>query len=69
MNRVELPEEKQVEFDELYRQMSRDGCAEEVGNDKTGGARGWAVDAAVVAQHVDLMQERLAQAIAILRSV
>ena len=69
VNWVELPKEKQVEFDELYRQMSRDGFAEEVGNDKTGGARGWAVDAAVVAQHVDLMQERLAQAIAILRSV
>ena len=69
VNWVELPEETQVELDELYRQMSRDGFAEEVGNDKTGGARGWAVDPAVVAQHVDLVQERLAQAIAILRSV
>ena len=68
VNWVELPQETQVELDELYRQMSRDGFAEEVGNDKTGGARGWAVDPAAVAQHVDLVQERLAQAIAVLQS-
>lgn len=69
VNWVELPEEAQVEFDELYRQMSRDGFAEEVGNDKTGGARGWAVDPAVVAQHLGPMKERLTRAIAILQSL
>ena len=69
VNWVELPEEAQVEFEELYRQMSRDGFAEEVGNDKTGGARGWAVDPAVVARHLDPMKERLARAIAILQSL
>ncbi len=69
VNWVELPEEAQVEFDELYRQMSRDGFAEEVGNDKAGGARGWAVDPAVAAQHVGPLKERLARAIAILKSL
>ncbi len=69
VNWVELPEEAQVEFDELYRQMSRDGFAEEVGNDKTGGARGWAVDPAVVAQHLSPTKERLTRAIAILQSL
>ena len=69
VNWVELPEEAQARFDELYRQMSRDGLAEEVGNDKTGGSRGWAINPAVVAQHIDLMKERLAQAIAILQSL
>ena len=69
VNWFELPEEAQVEFDELYRQMSRDGFAEEVGNDKTGGARGWAVDPAVVAQHIGPMKERLTRAIAILQSL
>ncbi len=69
VNWVELPEEAQVEFDELYRLMSRDGFAEEVGNDKTGGARGWAVDPAVVAQHLGPMKERLTRAIAILQSL
>ena len=34
VNWVELPEEAQAKFDELYRQLSRDGFAEEVGNDK-----------------------------------
>ena len=69
VNWVKLPEEAQVRFDELYRQMSRDGFAEEVGNDKDGGARGWAVAPAVVAQHIDLMKERLAQAIAVIQSL
>ena len=69
VNWVELPEEAQARFDELYRQMSRDGLAEEVGNDKTGGSRGWAINPAVVAQHIDLIKERLAQAIAILQSL
>ena len=69
VNWVELPEGAQAKFDELYRQMSRDRLAEEVGNDKPGGSRGWAIDPAVVAQHVDLMKERLAQAIAILQSL
>ena len=69
VNWFELPEEAQVEFDELYRQMSRDGFAEEVGNDKTGGARGWAVDPAVVAQYIGPMKERLTRAIAILQSL
>ena len=69
VNWVELPEEAQVGFDELYRQMSRDGFAEEVGNDKAGGARGWAVDPAVVAQHIGPMKERLTRAIAILQSL
>ena len=69
VNWVELPEEAQVEFDELYRQISRDGFAEEVGNDKAGGARGWAVDPAVAAQHVGPLKERLARAIAILKSL
>ena len=69
VNWVELPEETQAKFDALYSQMSRDGFAEEVGSSKTGGSRGWAIDPAVVAQHIDLVQERLAQAIAILQSV
>lgn len=69
VNWVELPEEAQVEFDELYRQMSRDGFAEEVGNDRTGGARGWAVAPPVVAPHIDVMKKRLTRAIAILQSL
>ncbi len=69
VNWVKLPEEAQVEFDELYRQMTRGGFAEKVGNDKTGGARGWAVAPAVVAQHIDVMKERLTRAIAILQSL
>ena len=68
VNWVDLPEETQSKFDTLDSQMSHDGFAEEVGSSKTGGSRGWAIDPAIVAQHVDLVQERLAQAIAILQS-
>lgn len=69
VNWVELPGEAQARFDELYRQMSSDGLAEEVGNAKAGGSHGWAIDPAVIAQHIDLVKERLGQAIAILRSL
>ena len=69
VNWVELPEETQAKFDALYFQMSRDGLAEEVGSSKTGGSRGWAIDPAVVAQHIDRVKERLAEAIAILQSL
>ena len=69
VNWVELPEEAQAKLDELYLQMSRDGFAERVGNNKTGGSRGWAIDPAVVAQHIDLMKERLTQAIDIVQSL
>ena len=68
VNWVELPEGTQAKLDELYSRMCRDGFAQEVGSSKTGGSRGWAIDPAVVAQHVDLVQERLEQAIAILQS-
>ncbi len=67
VNWIELPEETQVRFDELYQQMSRDGFTERVGNDREGGARGWAMDPAIIAQHVDLVKERLKRAIAILQ--
>ncbi|MCY4661467.1 MAG: hypothetical protein OXF93_16925 [Acidobacteria bacterium] len=69
VNWVELPGEAQAKFDELYRRVSRDGFAEEVGNAKAGGSHGWAFDPAVVAQHIDLVRERLGQAIAILQSL
>ena len=69
VNWVELPEETQAKFDELYHQMSRDGFAEDVGSDKPRGGRGWATEPAVVAQHIDLIKERLAQAISILQSL
>ena len=69
VNWVELPEKAQVEFDELYRQLSRDGFAEEVGSDKEGGARGWAIDPATIARHIELVEERLTRAIVILQSL
>lgn len=69
VNWVELPEETQVRLDELYQQMSRDGFAERVGNDREGGARGWAMDPAIVAQHIDSVKERLTRVIAVLQSL
>ena len=69
VNWVELPKQAQAEFDDVYRQFSRDGFAVQVGNDKSGGSRGWAIDPAVVAQHIDVIKERLERAIGILQSM
>ncbi|MYD71278.1 MAG: hypothetical protein F4W89_11125 [Acidobacteria bacterium] len=69
VNWVELPEKTQAKFDELFSQMSGDSFTERVGSDKTGGSRGWAVDPAVVAQHISLIEKRLADAISILKAL
>ena len=69
VNWVDLPEEGQAKLDELFLQVSRDGFAVKVGNNKRGGSRGWAIDPAVVGQHIDLVKERLTRAIAILQSL
>ena len=69
VNWVELPEETQAKLEELFGRMSRDSFTERVGSDKPGGSRGWAVDPAVAAQHISLIEKRLVDAISILKAL
>lgn len=50
-----------------FAQMEQDGCFESVGSKAPGGRQGWAIDSALAIDHMDLLERRLTEGIAIVQ--
>ncbi len=63
----QFPSEVEAEIADWFTRMAQDGCFERVGSETPGGRQGWAIDSAEALVHIDLLEQRLREGIAIVQ--
>ena len=62
-----FPRPIENQINRWFAQMEQDGCFESVGSQAPGGRQGWAIDSALAIDHMDLLERRLTEGIAIVQ--